>query len=78
MKTGEYQIDGSLPFQYRNTSQYVLTTLHERGITAFYRGLSMNLVRTPLSAFFLANFDYFYTAIDYEKNSPINPPVNQE
>lgn len=72
MKTGEYQIDGSLPFQYKNTSQYVLTTLHERGISAFYRGLSMNLVRTPLSAFFLASFDFLYHSGDHQMKNNSN------
>lgn len=60
MKAGEYDQANMVYFHNKRIWHSVLWILHERGFMAFYRGLSMNLLRTPLSAAVLAHFDYIH------------------
>jgi hypothetical protein len=60
MKAGEYDQANILYYQNKRLLQSILWILHERGVFAFYRGMSMNLIRTPLSAACLAQFDYMH------------------
>jgi hypothetical protein len=62
MKSGEHDHNGVQLFQYRRPAQAILWLLHERGLFAFYRGMSMSLVRTPMSALALAGFDQYFNS----------------
>jgi hypothetical protein len=60
MKAGEYDQANMVYYQNKRMWHSILWILHERGFLAFYRGLSLQLIRTPLSAACLAHFDYMH------------------